>query len=461
MQAFTENQYIMSKPEKREFYQELFTLAIPIGLQNLLVALIGATDALMLGRLTQDAVSAVSLANQIVFIMNLFVGAVVGGGGVLIAQYWGKEDRSMVKNLFCMIIKWSLGISFVFFLLAMLIPEQLMRIYTPDQNLIEIGASYLRAVGVSYLFSGITQCYYLKMKVEGKASKSVIISIVTLVTDVVLDIFLIYGLAGVPRLGANGSAYSTVVVELIALVWCIIESHRKNSIRPDLSGFRWFSKGITKDWLKIVLPMLGSSLAWGLSISMHSLIMGHLGSDATAAASITSVVLELVTCVCKGVSAGAGIILGKLLGRSLFDKAKAYGRKFCHISFLVGGIHLLLLCMLAPFVTAFFVLTETARSYLIAMLMFTGIYVFAYSINTVVVCGIFPAGGDSKYDAVSVILATWCVALPLALLGTFVFHWPVMVVYIVMSIDEVVKVPFVFPRYRKYLWLKNLTKKEQ
>lgn len=95
----------MNSIEKKTFYRELFSLAVPIGLQNLLVALIGATDALMLGRLSQDAVAAVSLANQIVFIMNLFCCAVVGGGGVLLAQYWGKNDRFMVKNIFCMIVK--------------------------------------------------------------------------------------------------------------------------------------------------------------------------------------------------------------------------------------------------------------------------------------------------------------------------------------------------------------------
>lgn len=379
----------------------------------------------------------------------------------MIAQYWGKNDKTMVKNLFCMILKWSFAISLVFFALAMFIPELLMRIYTPEENLIEIGASYLRAVGVSYLFSGVTQCYYLKMKIEGNASKSVIISVVTLVADVVLDIFLIYGLAGVPKLGADGSAYSTVAVEFIAIVWCIIESHRKDNIRVDFKGLKWFSSAVTKDWLKLVLPMLGSSLAWGLSISMHSLIMGHLGSDATAAASITSVMLELVTCVCKGISAGTGIIIGKLLGQSLFEKAKAYGRKFCHISAWVGGIHLLLLCILGPIATVFFILTETAKQYLIIMLIFTGVYVFAYSINTVIVCGIFPAGGDAKYDAISVLLATWCFAIPLALLGTFVFDWNVMVIYILMSIDEIIKVPFVYPRYKKYLWLNNLTREEE
>ena len=120
---------IILSADKKDFYKELFSLAIPIGMQNLLVALIGATDALMLGRFSQDAVSAVSLANQVVFIMNLFIGAAVGGGGVLLAQYWGKGDRTMVKNIFCTILKWAFGISLVFFAFAMFIPETLMRIY--------------------------------------------------------------------------------------------------------------------------------------------------------------------------------------------------------------------------------------------------------------------------------------------------------------------------------------------
>ncbi len=452
--------YNTASADSKGFYKALFSLAIPIGLQNLLVALIGASDALMLGRLTQDAVSAVSLANQIAFIMNLFSGAIVGGGSALLAQYWGKGDRRMVKNLFCFLMKWAFAISFLFFALAMFVPEILMRIYTPEPQLIEIGASYLRAVSFSYLFSGVTQCYYLVMKLEGKATKSVVISVVTLITDIVIDFFLIYGVAGAPALGANGSAYSTVVVELMALVWCVAESHRGGSVRPDLQGFRWFSADISKDLLKIAFPMLCSSLAWGLGFSMHSLIMGHLGSDATAAASIASIAQELVTCVCKGISAGAGIMIGKLLGQNLFDQAKTYGRRFCRISFWVGGIHMALLCVLGPIVAEFFVLSETARQYLILMLIFSGFYVFAYSVNTIIVCGIFPAGGDARYDAISVFFASWCFALPLALLGTFVFHWPVIVVYMLMCADEIVKAPWLYPRYKKYIWLKNLTRED-
>jgi len=450
----------MDAAEKKRFYKELFSLAIPIGLQNLLAALIGATDALMLGRLSQDAVSAVSLANQIAFIMGLFSAAAVGGGGVLIAQYSGKNDRRMVKNLFCMILKWSFAISCVFFVLAVSAPEFLMRIYTPDAALIRIGASYLRIVSFSYLFSGITQCYFLMMKIEGKAAKSVMISAVTLVTDVAADFFLIYGIAGLPGLGADGSAYSTAAVEMVALIWCIRESFRGESTRPDRQGFRWHSAPVTKDFMRIALPMLGSSLAWGAGFSMHSLIMGHLGSDATAAASITSIAQELVTCVCKGISAGCGIMIAGILGQGRFDQARTYGKKFCQISFWTGGIHMALLAILGPAAAEFFVLSDTARQYLIFMLIFSGFYVFAFSINTIIVCGIFPAGGDAGYDAVSVLFASWCFALPLALLGTFLFKWPIMIVYILMCSDEIVKLPWIYPRYHKYLWLKNLTREE-
>lgn len=451
----------MTREEKKEFYRELLALAIPIGLQNLLAALIGASDALMLGRLAQDAVSAVSLANQIAFIMNLFIGAAVSGGGALIAQYWGKGDRQMVKNLFCTIVKYAFIISVIFFAAALFFPQQLMRIYTNDAALIRIGASYLRVVSFSYLFGGVTQCYYLMMKIEGNAAKSTVISVVTLIADMTIDFFLIYGIAGVPALGANGSAYSTVAVEAIALIWCVVQSYRLEGIHPDRQGMKWFSAVVVKDMFRIAFPMLASSLAWGLGFSMHSLIMGHLGTDATAAASIASVAQELITCVCTGISSGAGIIIGKLLGKSMFDRAKEYGKKFCHISFWVGGIHMALLCVLSPIVTHFFVLSDNAKHYLTAMLVFSAFFVFAYSINTIIVCGIFPAGGDAKYDALSVFFATWCFSLPLALLGTFVFHWPVMAIYIFMMADEIVKLPWLYPRYKKFYWLNNLTRESE
>lgn len=448
----------MKRGVDKQFNKELMALAIPFALQGLLNALVGASDALMLGRLTQESIAAVSLANQISFVMSLFMGAVVGAVGVLVAQYYGKGDHDTVKKLLSMSIRYVVVISAVFFAFAFWAPETLMKIFTNEEELIRIGAGYLRIVSFSYLFMSITQCYLMLMKIDGRAKVSVWISAVTVVVDMVADFFLIYGFGNIPAFGANGSAYSTIVVEVLALVWCVIASYQKGRIHPDGKSFVFFSKALEKDMLKIAFPMLASSLAWGLSISAHSAIIGHLGTDATAAYSVTNVATSLIQCLSHGFASGAGIMLGGLLGQNLLEKAKDYGRRFWNVSIFCGIANAVLLCIIGPLVYVFYVLEPLAKGYLVMMIAYNLLYMFAYSFNTVFTCGVFPAGGDAAYDAISVFFATWCFALPVSLIGCFVLHWPVMVVYMVMCADEIVKVPFLIPRYKKYIWLKNLTR---
>ncbi|MCR5296157.1 MAG: polysaccharide biosynthesis C-terminal domain-containing protein [Clostridiales bacterium] len=450
----------MDITEKRQFKKELMALAIPLALQGLLNALVGASDALMLGRLTQDAIAAVSLANQVSFVMSLFTGSVVGAVGVLVGQYWGKKDTANARRFLAMAVRYVAGISLVFFLLAFTLPTQIMGILTTEPELIRIGGEYLRIVSFSYLFSGIAQCFLMMMKVTGYAKMSLWISAVTVVVDMVVDFFLIYGMGPIPALGANGSAYSTIAVEAIALVWCLIWAQKKQDVRLDRKTLCFFSKLYEKDVWKIIPGMLASALSWGLSMTMHSFILGHLGTDATAAYSVTGVAQQLIQCLTMGLSSGGCIMLSQLMGQNQLEKAKAYGKQFWRVAFWSGVINIGLIAVVGPLVYFFYVLEPQAKIYLIQMLIFHAAYMFALSYNSVFTVGVFPAGGDSKYDAVSVFFATWCFSIPLALLGCFVFHWPVMWVYIVMCLDEIVKVPFIKRHYDKYIWLQNLTREE-
>lgn len=443
---------------KEYFRKELMSIALPVALQNLMIALVGASDALMLGRFSQDAVSAVSLANQISFIMNLFIASVIGGCGVLITQYYGKKDFVLMKKLMAIGIKLCMVLSLIFFLAAFFFSENLMAIYTSEDELIRLGSEYLKIVSWSYLFSGISQVYLMVMKISDRASTSAAISVMTVVIDMFADLFLIYGLAGIPRLGVKGCAISTVVVEFSAFMVCMIDSYRKDHIHPDRNSYFSFSRILYKDLSVVIFPMLASSLTWGVGYSMRSVIMGHLGNDAIAAESIISVILELTTCFCKGLSTGASIMIGRLLGQSRIEDARSYGVKFCKVSFLCGILNIILLLVIGPVACVFFVLTKEARNYMIMMMFVVAAYLFAYSLNTIITCGIFPAGGDTIFDAKSVVISKWCFSLPLALLGTFVFHWPVMLIYIIVMADEVVKLPWIYPRYKKYIWVKNLTR---
>ena len=450
---------ILTEEDKKRFNKDLLTLAVPLALQNLLGALVGASDALMLGRLNQASIAAVSLANQISFIMSLFTGSVIGAISVLIAQYMGKGDQRNTQRFFAMGIRYAFGIS-VFFLLAFCIPEQLMRIFTPEEELIRIGSEYLRIVSFSYLFMGISQPYLMVMRTSGRVKTSLWISAVTVIVDMTADFFLIYGVGSWKGLGANGSAYSTIAVEAIALCICIVESMQKDHIHPDRSSMRFFSKAFERDIWKVIPGMLASALSWGLSMTMHQFILGHMGTDATAAASVTGVATQMIQCVSMGLAAGGGIILGKMLGRDEFAMAKAYGKRFFRVSFINGLINAGLLLIVGPLVYFFYALEPQAKTYLIQMLAYNMLYMFAFAYNTIYTVGVFPAGGDSRYDAISVIIATWCFAIPLSLLGCFVFHWPVMVVYMVMCCDEIIKFPFIYLRFNTDIWVKNLTRSE-
>lgn len=452
---------ILTGEDKKRFNKDLLTLAVPLALQNLLGALVGASDALMLGRLNQASIAAVSLANQISFVMSLFTGSVIGTISVLIAQYMGKGDQRNTQRFFAMGIRYAFGISVVFFLLAFCIPEQLMRIFTLEEELIRIGSEYLRIVSFSYLFMGISQPYLMVMRTSGRVKTSLWISAVTVIVDMTADCFLIYGVGSWKGLGANGSAYSTIAVEAIALCICIVESMQKDHIHPDRSSMRFFSKAFERDIWKVIPGMLASALSWGLSMTMHQFILGHMGTDATAAASVTGVATQMIQCVSMGLAAGGGIILGKMLGRDEFAMAKAYGKRFFRVSFINGLINAGLLLIVGPLVYFFYALEPQAKTYLIQMLAYNMLYMFAFAYNTIYTVGVFPAGGDSRYDAISVIIATWCFAIPLSLLGCFVFHWPVMIVYMVMCCDEIIKFPFIYLRFNTDIWVKNLTRSER
>ena len=448
----------MNPEEKNKFNKQLMSLAVPLALQNLLGALVGASDAFMLGRLTQDAIAAVSLANQIAFVMSLFYSIAILAASVLVSQYWGKKDYLNARRFLGIAIRYAFVIGVVFTVGAYIFAEQLIGILTPEQELIRIGAGYLRIVCFSYVFTSVLHCFLMIMKISGHAKLSLWISVVTVIVDMTADFFLIYGFGKIPAFGANGSAYSTVVVEIIALVWCVIWAQRNADIRLGKDTLLYFSGAYEKDIWKIIPGMAASSLAWGFSITMHSFILGHLGTDATAAASVATVAQQLIQGLTFGLSTGISIIIGKLLGQNELEKAKEYGARSWNVAFVSGMINVLLLGIAGPIVYLFYVLEPMAKRYLIHMLVFLAFYMVAFAYNTIITCGVFPAGGDSMYDGISVLIATWCFAIPLALVACFVLHLPVMVVYVIMCLDEIVKVPFIKWRYNKYIWLKNLTK---
>lgn len=449
---------MLSKTKDNELAQQMLHLVVPITIQQFMLALVSATDALMLGFVDQTSLSAVSLAGQIQFVLNLFVAGIAAGCGIMIAQYWGKRDTASIEKVMPIALYTNLLSSGIFTVLALMIPGGLMRIFTNDPLLIANGASYLRAVALSYVFCGISQIYLILLKNTGHAALSSKISSSAVIINIILNAILIFGLFGAPRLGIVGAAYATVTARLVELVWAYFAVRHTHNVAIRWSGILYTSKVLTKDFWYYTTPALGAALVWGIAFVLYSVILGHMGSDAVAASSIASIVKSMVQCVIRGVSAGAGILVGNLLGANELEKAKTYGGRITRISILIGVVTGTILIILSPFVSHVAPMSDTARGYLQFMMVVLGFNLMGQSVNTTVLDGIFCAGGDAKFDMIGNLGAMWCFSVPLGFITAFVFHAPVWLVYIIISLDEIVKLPAVYKHYKKYVWVRNITR---
>ena len=445
------------KINKRAFYRKLITLALPIALQSLMLALVAACDALMLGKVEQNEMTAVSLATQVQFVQNMFVFAVTGAGAVLGAQYWGKRDREKMQEIFDLMLVLSGMISLIFFLACEFIPVGLMHIFSKDKVIIEIGAKYLQIAGWSYLITGISQCYLTMMKITDRVIESAVASSAAVVLNIVFNYIFIFGKLGLPAMNSRGAAIATMIARVMEMLLSLGFTLGKEHIRPALGKLFKIDKQLTQSFVKQLLPLMGGSLLWGVGFTSYTAIIGHMNSDAAAANSIASVVRDLICCICNGIGSAAGIMVGNEMGAGRLDTGKAYGIKLKNISYIIGFISTGLVLAVTPIVVSSMELTEEARSYLTGMMIIMSIYMIGRCVNTVSINGVLDGGGDTVFDMYSLFVTMWCIAVPLALLGAFVFHFPVLVVYACTCLDEVGKIPWGMYRIKKYKWVKNLT----
>ena len=444
--------------DDKPFYRKLVAIMAPIALQNLMLAMVAAADTVMLGRVDQNAMAAVSLATQIQFVQNMILGVVVSVIGILGAQYWGKGDKVVLGKLFGMGIRHCVVISVAFFIGCVFFPRYLMRLFANDETLIAIGVKYLKIAGWSYLLTGVSQCYMAIMKVSEHVPRTAWISSVTVVINIILNSIFIFGLFGVPAYGAEGAAIATLIARVIEVLWCIVSSYQNSFIRLELRNLFRFERLLAKDYWRCALPLLGAYLFWGVGFTSYTAIIGQLGPDAAAANAIAAGVRDLMCCLCNGLCTAGGILLGNELGAGRLEQGRKYGDRLAVLSYIIGIFCTFVILAVIPVVRHYMKLTDKAQGYLVGMFVILSIYMIGRCVNTIIINGIFSAGGDTMFDFYSLAVCMWGLAVPCALISAFWLHWHVLIVYSCTCLDEVGKIPWVMHHYRKYKWVKNLTR---
>lgn len=453
--------FMGSRAEKKAFYRYALAVTAPIALQNFMDAAVSSADVIMLSFVGQNAMAASSLAGQVAFVLQMLLFGISSGASVLSAQYWGKGDRRAVERVMGLSLKITLLIACLFTLAAAAVPQYIMRIFTNDAALIDAGKDYLRAVSASYALGGFATVYLSVMRSVERVKLSAAIHCSAVGMNVLLNACFIFGIGPFPKLGIVGVALATSITRLLEAAACLLDARLCRIIRLRLCDLLARGGSLTRDFVRYSVPAAANDMIWGLAFSVYSVILGHLSSNIVAANSVAAVVRTLGTVVCFGVSSSAAIILGKTMGDNRLAQARVYARRFAVLSVLtalVGGA-LIFCCrpLVMRFMHYYVTVTDTVQRELNIMLYINSYYVLGQSVNTMLICGIFRAGGDVKFGLRCDICAMWLYAVPMGLLCAFVFKIPEMWVYFVLCLDEFVKMPVVIAHYRHGKWLKNIT----
>lgn len=443
----------------KQFYISVAALVIPMALQNLINVGVSAADVAMLGMVGEKVLSGASLAGQIQFILTLILFGITSGITVLTAQYWGKKDRESIEKILGIGLAFGVGSGIVFTVIGQIFPEQVMQIFTSDQEVIDQAVAYLRIVSFTYVLIAITQVYLYVMRSIERVIIATAVYSISLVVNISINAILIFGLFGFPALGIQGAAIGTLISRMLELTIVMYYAFVRNKeIRIRLRHVIHLDKLLTQDYMKYAMPVIINEMVWGIGISMHSVVMGNLGSAAVAANAVTQVLRQFAMVVVFGVSNATAIYLGKTIGEGKIKAAKQYAHRFLVLSIITGICAAIVILSLSPIVREFMSLSDESKYYLQFMTMAVAVYAACMSVTCTTIVGVLRSGGDTKFALIADTAIMWGISIPLGFLAAFVFKWGVPVVYVCLLTDEVLKLPVALKRFSSYKWLNNVTR---
>lgn len=447
---------------EKSFGRTVLSLVLPLAIQNLINVAVNGADVFMLQMISETSLSAASMAGQVYFILTLILFGLSSGAAVLTAQYWGKRDVRTVEKVMGMTVRFAVTVSMVFFAVAFCFPRAVMSVLTDVPAVIDEGVPYLRIMACSYPITAVTIICLNVLRTVEKVNISTAVYLLSLFTNIGLNLCFIKGWLGFPRIGIAGVAIATVSARLLEIVITLVYVRRRKSlVRLRFKDVFKRNKLLSKDFLHYSMPVVLNEMLWGTAISLSATVIGHLGQEPIAAQSVATTVRQLAMVVVFGIANATAIIVGKEIGAGRVERAKTYSRKLMRFSLAAGvcgaalmfGLHSAIPSVMGN-------LSDLAAEYLRFMLLAMSVYVIFSSVSATGIVGVFRAGGDTRMGLLLDVGTLWFICLPLGFLAAFVWNLDVKWVFIILISDELLKFPIVLWRFRSMKWLNNVTRDE-
>ncbi len=444
--------------EHRTFLRWVFTLAIPVMIQELIFNSVNLVDQLMIGRLGPESITAVGLANQVYFIMIIIVFGAISGASTLIGQYWGKssdgsDSTKEIRKVVGISLTLNVIVATVFFIASNIFPEVLLDIYSDDAEVIRIGSAYLRVVSFAFFLSPINLTLSAAFKSTQNTKIPMYCSSAAIITNVVLNYTFIYVLG----FGVVGAAVATVIARGVELSLLIIGLKISNHVAYcRVTEFFKYDLSIFKKYMHIATPVILNEMTWVVGVSMYNIAYGQRGTDAQASVLMAQSIKNFFQVAGMSVGSTAVIILSNTLGNGDTKKAMDYALRYMRLTVGIAFVMVFVLLGTAPLVIKIYDVSDTLAkmTYLNCLVFAVGLLFQTHNYTGVV--GVLRSGGDNRFCLMVDAIAVWCVAIPLSFGIAYFTELPIYFIVIAAGFEEYSKVYFIRRRVKSGKWVNVL-----
>lgn len=442
---------------KKDFFICLLTIAIPIIIQNLISSSLNLVDNIMIGKVGSTEIAAVGLANQFYFLCSLLIFGINSGCSIFISQFWGKRDEKNIKKVLGMCIILGGGASIIFSAAAIFIPKTIMSLYIKDVEVINLGASYLRIVGMSYIFTAISFSYSFGCRCVGQAKLPMITSGIAILCNTILNYIFIFGKFGAPTLGVKGAALATLIARLIELLLILYIIYSKQSVlSAKIKDIIHIDKEFYFKILVTIAPVILNEFFWALGMTLYSVAYAKISKDAVAAVEISNTVKNIFMVASFGLANSCSVMIGNEIGASKEGNAMMVARRFIVITLLTGIILGLGIFISKDAILSLYNISTTTLKDARYILSLYSVILPINMFSSLFIVGIFRSGGDTKFSMCLEVGTVWLIGVPLAFLGATFMKLPVYLVVLLVAMELVVKILIAIPRFKSKRWIKNL-----
>ena len=438
------------------FYRRLMKLSMPIVLQNLITFSLGLIDTFMVSQLGNTEMAAVTAANVPVFLLISIVFGVQSGLGILVSQYWGKQNMKSISRSIGVASFVGAAVATVLAAVLFFWPVQIMDLLSNNHQLSILGAPYLKIIGISYIFNMLSSVYASAQRSAENPSFGMKLFGASTLINTGLNYLLIFGHGGLPALGVQGAAVASVAAQVVSclLVYLFL------AVRLRQKQWRLrFTLGFTRPELltcaKILLPLLASEFLWSLGENVYSAIYGNIGTQACAAMTMTTPIQCLMVGALSGLSKAAAILIGKSLGTQEYDRAYRDSQRLMRCGLATSLVLSALLLVFGRLYTTIYRVEPEVRATAYLLLVVFAVISPVKVQNMILGGGILKSGGKTNYTLAIDLIGTWGFGVPLGL-AAFVLKLPVVPVYFLLSLEECVRLALSLRLFKKRSWMQQL-----